>query len=204
MRTLLTFLLLVFLFSNALSSSFSDYEMKLREIFGKVKTLEVKFSQKTKLPVAGDEITLYKGIIYYKRPLKFRWQYTWGDSSFIVSDGKFIESFIEGNRQVYPIKEGELFPLIELVEFPDSFFKEFKLVKVDKEGGVLKLRFKSLRRNPFFREITLYLKGNRLVGLFTVQSDGTESFYEITSFKENIPLKDELFKVKGLKGENSP
>ena len=204
MRTLLALLFSVLFSSSAFSFNFTDYELKLREIFSNVKTLEVKFSQRTKLPVAGDEITLYKGVIYYKRPLKFRWQYTWGDSSFIVSNGRLIESFIEGNRQVYPVREGELFPLIELVEFPDSFFKEFKLVKADKEGGVLRLEFKSLRGNRFFKEIAFYLRGNKLVGLFTVQSDGTESFYEITSFKKNVPLNGALFKVEGLKGEASP
>ncbi len=204
MRTLLALFFSVLFSSSAFSFNFTDYELKLREIFSNVKTLEVKFSQRTKLPVAGDEITLYKGVIYYKRPLKFRWQYTWGDSSFIVSNGRLIESFIEGNRQVYPVREGELFPLIELVEFPDSFFKEFKLVKADKEGGVLRLEFKSLRGNRFFKEIAFYLRGNKLVGLFTVQSDGTESFYEITSFKKNVPLNGALFKVEGLKGEASP
>jgi len=204
MRTLILFLILILISLPAFSFDSNSYEEKLKEIFGNVRTLEVKFSQRTKLPVAGDEITLYRGVIYYKRPLKFRWQYTWGDSSLIVSNGKLIESFIEGNRQVYSVKEGELFPLIELVESPDSFFKDFKLVKAEKEGELLKLKFKSLKRNLFFREITFYLRGNKLVGLLTVQSDRTESFYEIISFKKNVPLKERLFKLERLKGELSP
>ncbi len=204
MRTLILCLLSIFVSLPALSFDLNGYEEKLKEVFGNLRTLEVKFSQRTKLPVAGDEITLYRGVIYYKRPLKFRWQYTWGDSSFIVSNGKLIESFIEGNRQVYSVKEGELFPLIELIESPDTFFRDFKLVKAEKEGELLKLKFKSLKRNPFFKEITFYLKGGKLVGLLTVQSDGTESFYEITSFKKNIPLKERLFRIEGLKGESSP
>jgi len=73
MRKFLTALFII-LTTQPASADFKCFLEKLKS----VKSMKILFSQRTKLPVAGDEVDLYSGVIYYKRPLHFRWEYKKG------------------------------------------------------------------------------------------------------------------------------
>jgi len=192
-------LLLFLLFCLPVSAE--EVPKTLLNLFRGVKTAEIVFSQKTTVPVAGDEVTLYKGEIFYKRPLKFLWRYTWGSRMFIVSDGEFIETvFDDGSCQVSSVKGNlDLFPLLLLAKSPDEFLKEFTLIEDLKKGDSEVITFKSKSRDSFFREISFLFEGERLKELKAVQSDGTEERFRIEEIRLNVPLKDSLFQVKGCK-----
>ena len=173
----------------------------LLNLFKGVKTAEITFSQKTFVPVAGNEVTLYRGEIFYKRPLKFLWRYTWGSRMEIVSNGKFLETvFDDGSCQLTPL-EGNLnmFPLLLLAESPEEFLKEFKVVSDEKREGVEVVTCVARGKDPFFRKFIFFFKGGRLEGLKAVQSDGTEETFVIEKLKLNIPVKDSLFKLRPCK-----
>ena len=166
-----------------------------------VKSLKVEFTQKSKLPVAGDEVTLYKGVIYYKRPLKFRWEYTWGSKALLISDGKHLEvSFGDGECQVTELEPNtSLFPLIELVESPELFKESFRVVKVEREGRRTAITLRARRKEAFFKELTFVLDKGKLLKVKSLQEDGTYGVYRIEKMEKNLKLKDELFKLTGCK-----
>ena len=170
-------------------------EGELYRLFQGVNTLKIVFSQKTKLPVAGDEVSLYEGVIYYKRPLKFRWEYTKGANVLIVSDGKLFKSEIEGECQIGELSNQPLFPLIELIENPEKFKEDFKVKEVSKEEITVAPKYDG----AFFKEITFVLKDGRLVEVRTIQEDGTRANYEIKEVVKNLPLKDSLFQITPCK-----
>jgi len=189
-KLLLAVLLAVIL---PLSDAFGEEE--LYSLFKGVNTLKINFSQKTRLPVAGDEVSLYEGVIYYKRPLKFRWEYTKGADVLIVSDGKFIKSSIEGECQIGELSNQPLFPLIELIESPEKFKSSFKVKRVEREGDTEEITVTPNYDEPFFKEITFVIKNGELAEVKTLQEDGTQAKYEIKKVVRNLPLKDSLFKV---------
>jgi len=176
-------------------SSFAGTPDELINLFKGADTLKIVFNQKTEIPVAGDEVSLYTGVIYYKRPSKFRWEYTRGADVLIVSDGKLLKSSIEGDCQVEELKGEPLFPLIELIDSPERFKKDFKVKKIQKEGEWVAITIIPRYKDAFFKEITFILKGGRLKEVRTLQEDGTLATYQIEEIDKNIPLKESLFRV---------
>jgi outer membrane lipoprotein carrier protein len=187
------FILLTFL-SLSLNSLAVSKEALL-SLFENVDALKMEFSQITELPVAGDTVSLYKGVIYYKRPLKFRWEYTEGSSSLIVSDGHRVLVNIEGDCQVMELDNNALFPFIELLENREEFLRRFgvreerdRIVVIPKDG------------ESVFKEIAFVFKGGKLVRIETLQEGGTRSVYEIKSIEKNVKLSDDLFRVSSCEG----
>lgn len=198
MKTFIRLLLLVLLFSNSYGRQLPP---ALLNLFKGVNTARVVFSQRTLLPVAGNDVTLYRGEIFYKRPLKFLWRYTWGSKMEIVSNGKMIETvFDDGSCQLTPIQTDlNLFPLLLLAESPRSFLKEFDVIRDEKRGNSEIIVCRAREKDPFFREIVFFLEGGKLKSLKTVQSDGTEETFVINRVELNVPVKESVFELRKCK-----
>ena len=199
MKTLITFIALLL----ASASSFGgELPKTLTKLFKNTKTVHIVFSQKTVLPVAGNDVTLYRGEIFYKRPLKFLWRYTWGSRMEIISDGKEIETvFDDGSCQVSSLKENlNLFPLLLLAESPEKFLNEFQVVEDKKSGSSEVVVCRAKGKDPFFREFVFFFENGKLKSLKAVQSDGTEETFVLERIERNIPVKEALFSLKRCKG----
>ena len=182
-------------------SSQGETGVELLQQLSGARTLEVTFHQQTKLPVAGDEVTLYKGVIYYKRPLKFLWEYTYGSKLKIVSNGKEVETvFDDGSCQKEPLNPGSaLFPLL-LVAENFKLFKEFYEVKsVEKRGNETAVKVVPKFKDSFFKQVSFVFKKNRLTRVKTVQFNGVEATYFVDGLKKNLSLPDSLFKLPPCK-----
>ncbi len=199
MKTLIT---LVALLLASVSSLGGELPKNLLNLFKNTKTVYIVFRQKTVLPVAGNDVTLYRGEIFYKRPLKFLWRYTWGSRMEIVSNGKEIETvFDDGSCQVSSLKENlNLFPLLLLAESPEEFLKEFQVVEDKKSGDSEVVVCRAKGKDPFFREFVLFFEKGKLKSLKAVQRDGTEETFILERIEKNIPVKDSLFRLKRCKG----
>ena len=196
-----TFIWLIFLVSFFSNSYGGRVPLTLINLFKGVDTAHIIFSQKTFLPIAGNDVTLYRGEILYKKPLRFLWRYTWGSKMEIVSDGKVIETvFGDGSCQVAPIQaDFNLFPLLLLAESPRSFLKDFDVVRDEKRGTSEVIVCRARGKNPFFRKIIFFLEGERLKSLKTVQFDGTEETFVIEKIELNVPVEESVFKPKKCK-----
>lgn len=195
-------LLLLFVLLLSSDSSGGELPKNLLKLFKNTKTVHIVFNQKTVLPVAGNDVTLYRGEIFYKRPLKFLWRYTWGSRMEIVSDGKEIETvFDDGSCQIAPLKENlNLFPLLLLAESPKKFLKEFQVVEDRRSGNSEVVVCRARGKDPFFREFVFFFKNGKLKSLKAVQSDGTEETFVLDRVEKNVPVKESLFRLKRCKG----
>ena len=164
-----------------------------------VKTLKLVFSQETKIPVAGNEVDLYGGVIYYKKPSKFRWEYTRGSDIFVVSDGKFIETVFPSDKQCQMAEldsKSELFPLFQILDSPDRFDELFKVLNDEKDGKLEVLELKPKYKDSIFEKIVLFIGENcKLKAFKTVQLDGTSSTYIVKELRENLRVSEDLFKL---------
>ena len=164
-----------------------------------VKTLKLVFSQETKIPVAGNEVDLYGGVIYYKKPSKFRWEYTRGSDIFVVSDGKFIETVFPSDKQCQVAEldsKSELFPLFQILDSPGRFDELFEVLNDEKDGKIEVLELKPKYKDSIFEKIVLFIGENcKLKAFKTVQLDGTSSTYIVKELRENLRVSEDLFKL---------
>jgi outer membrane lipoprotein carrier protein len=183
-------LFVLLLFQTSLAGTLTDY-------FKGINTLHIVFSQRMELPVAGDEVTMYKGEIFYKKPLKFLWKYTWGSKSLVVSNGRLMEAVLDdGTCQISSVKENlSLFPILELVEAPEHLKEEYNIIyrKLNSDE-IFILKPKS--KNSYFKGIRFLFERNRLKEVVAIQYDGTEQTYLIKEFEKNVPLRNSLFKLE--------
>lgn len=187
---------LVVLFLSILTSTTAlGEEGDIYTLFKGVNSLKILFSQRTKLPVAGDEVSLYEGVIYYKRPLKFRWEYTKGAKVLIVSNGELVKSSIEGECQIAEIADQPIFALIELIDNPEKFKEDFRVKELKKNKSWKVVRITPNYKDAFFKEITFIIKDKKLKKVITVEEDGTKGEYQIEEIEKNVPLNDDLFQV---------
>lgn len=164
-----------------------------------IKTLKLVFSQETRIPIAGDNVDLYGGVIYYENPSKFRWEYTKGSNIFIVSNGKFIETVFPSDKECQLTKldsRSELFPLFQILNAPDRFKELFKVLNEEKEGNVEVIELQPRYIGSIFEKIVLFLSKNcKLKAFKTVQIDGTSATYIVNSFIVNPKISSSLFRL---------
>ena len=194
------FLFLITLLFVTPSSGKECYK-SINNLFKGVNTAYIFFKQKSVLPITGDNITLYKGEIFYKRPLQFIWRYTWGSKMEIVSDGKFIETcFDDGSCQTYSLnEESDLFPILLIVESPEIFFSKYQVVKVKQNKNAELYEFKAKDEDYYFKKVTLFFEKGTLKSFKVVQRDGTEETFIVEKIKLNIPIDSTIFRVKAHK-----
>ncbi|WP_297445436.1 outer membrane lipoprotein carrier protein LolA [Desulfurobacterium sp.] len=170
----------------------------ITNLFKGTNTAYILFSQKTSLPIAGNNVTLYKGEIFYKRPLQFMWHYTWGSKMKIISDGKSIETcFDDGSCQIYSLSETtDLFPLLLLAESPEIFLDKYRVVKTQKSKNSEICELEAKDKNLFFKKLIFFFKKEKLKSFKTIQRDGTEETFIIKEIKLNVPINKNIFKLK--------
>ncbi len=187
-----------FLVQFLATSAYGNVNCFLRRLKS-VKTLKLVFSQETKIPVAGDEVDLYGGVIYYEKPSKFRWEYTRGSDVFVVSDGKFIETVFPSDKQCQVAEldsKSELFPLFQILDSPDKFGELFEVLNDERDGKIEVLELKPRYKDSIFEKIVLFIGENcKLKAFKTVQLDGTSSTYIVKELRENLKVSEDLFKL---------
>jgi len=180
------------------TSAYGNVDCFLKKLKS-VKTLKLVFSQETKIPVAGNEVDLYGGVIYYEKPSRFRWEYTRGSDIFVVSDGKFIETVFPSDKQCQVAEldsKSELFPLFQILDSPDRLDELFEVLSDERDGEMEVLELKPKYKDSIFEKIILFIGENcKLKAFKTVQLDGTSSTYIIKEVRENLGVSEDLFKL---------
>ncbi|ADY73426.1 outer membrane lipoprotein carrier protein LolA [Desulfurobacterium thermolithotrophum DSM 11699] len=197
MKKILSSLVLTFFF---VAPAYGDGKLdSFLEKLKSIKTLKIVFSQETKLPVAGDTVDLYGGVIYYEKPSKFRWEYTKGSDIYLVSNGEYLETVFPSDNQCQITEldtKSELFPLFQILNNPENFKKLFKIVKIEESRNFETVELKPTYENSIFEKIILLIdKDCNLKAFKTVQIDKTFATYVIKSWKENVKLSENLFKI---------
>ncbi len=171
----------------------------------KVKTLEICFTQKSKLDPIQDEYDYYEGKLIIKKPLKFKWYYTRNSRAMVVSDGKFIYAYFPEQKQLNVSKvdnSTEVFPLISLISERLNFQKFYKKEALKVEGGFTEVIFKPRFKSSIFKSISIVYDNKKVIPIkvVTFGIDGSENIYQITCWKENVKIDDSTFEIKPSKG----
>jgi len=180
------------------SNAFAGWECLLSKVKD-VRTMKLVFTQEMRLPMAGDSVPTFSGVVYYKRPLKFRWEYTRGSDAILVSDGNLLEMKVPsaGQCQVNRLSGyQEVFPLFQMAEDSQAFSRLFRTVSEGPNTVKLVPAFK----NSAFEEITIYLEGNCNIRAMKIRDQfGAELIYNFDSFTVNEDLPDSLFEIEPCK-----
>ncbi|TCK06431.1 LolA family protein [Phorcysia thermohydrogeniphila] len=195
MRRLLTVLFII-LTAQPASADLKCFLEKLKS----VKSMKILFSQRTKLPVAGDEVDLYSGVIYYKRPLHFRWEYKKGSDIRIISNGELLEVIFPSEKECQVTElsaPSTVFPLFQIIENPENLRKLFKVLKESKDGDSWVVGLSPTYKDSTFERVTLFIDGScNLRAIKTYQFDGTEATYIFREVTINEELPEKLFELE--------
>jgi len=149
-----------------------------------------------KVPIAGEDVSLYKGEIFYKKGLKFLWRYTWGSKDKIISDGNFTEVFVNGKCRTLPTEEViSAFPLLEIFENPNNLERKFEVTEKNGKKGWKVITFVPEGKGEFVKEMTVLFRSGNLKEVIIVQSDGTEQVFFIEKFVKNVKIPDSIFEL---------
>jgi len=196
MRIALAVLISTFFLTQPASADLKCFLQKLKN----VRSMKIVFSQRTKLPVAGDEVDLYSGVIYYKRPLRFRWEYKKGSDIRIISNGELLEVIFPSEKECQVTElsvPSTVFPLFQIIENPENFWTLFKVLKESKDGDSWVVDLSPTYKDSTFEKVTLYIDNScNLRAIRTYQFDGTTATYIFKKITVNEKLPENLFRLE--------
>ncbi len=162
-----------------------------------VKSFKVCFTQKSKVDPIQDSYDVYEGSLTFLKPLKFRWTYTVNSTATVICNGKSIYTYFPEQKQLNVSKvdnSTEIFPLVSMLSSEREFRKFYTVSAFKKGRGGFEYVIEPKLKTSMFRSIAFVL-GKDLIPkrVVTFGVDGSENVYEITCWKENVPVDPSIF-----------
>ncbi len=195
-------LLGVVFFGSGTAQTAQDILEKMKEKYDTIRDAELKFSQKTKFEMSGNEQSV-SGTLLIKKGNKYRVEL---ENSTVVTDGVTVWSYSAVNKQVlidkFKIDERSLTPERILTSAPKDFYatvlasekigktetRLLKLVPKDSESMVRTMKI-------WVDESTWLMKKVEVVDI-----NGNETVYTVLSVTVNPGLADSRFTYQIPKG----
>ena len=159
--------------------------------------LTARFVQTYRSGVLGREV-VERGTVAMKRPGRMRWEYREPEKKVFVSDGKTFYFYVPSDRQVIVREHAgdqgvATFLLSGERDILDQFAASFDPVP----GGEPRLRLTP--REPDASLETVFLEvdeGARIKSIEVVDVQGNRSHFRFEGLRENVGLKDDLFRFE--------
>jgi len=167
-----------------------------------INNLSARFTQ-IMISRAFSRQEIEKGIVYFKRPGKMRWEYIEPEKKLMVCDGKNIYWYLIEDKQVQIMKldewRSEQTPILYLsgrgkLKEDFNIEKQRLLIKPLDEGNI-QLKLLSLRQENDFQSILMEVNPSQYLIKRMMIVDLLENItdYIFEEIKENQPLPDKLF-----------
>ena len=150
------------------------------------------------------------GTVFFKKPHFFRWEVESPENQIIVGDGEVIWIYLPKNKQIikrsYSPEESFgpfWFTSTEPIKKIKQNFKVTRPFSVTHKGEMIEvLEFRPRKEIPGIRQVNLWLEPRNFLPLrVEVFSDeGSHTRFTYSDVKMNVPIPDELFKLKPREG----
>ena len=173
----------------------------LERFFNTVRTYQADFNQVV-LDSEGNMIQESSGRFWIKRPGKFRWDYKVPFTQKIIGDGKKVWIYDPELRQV-TVKDyqGSVSQTPALLLAGDQkLTNNFNIENLGTKNKITWLGLKSKKQQENFSVIKIGFKNKKLLVLELVDSFGQTTRINLNKVKENLNLKNSIFKFKPPKG----
>lgn len=138
------------------------------------------------------------GIVSIKRPGRMRWEYRQPEKKLFVADGQTFYFYVPADRQVIVTKPGgeRGIPAL-LLAGRGSILTEFTVALEKAPPGVQRLRLTPRKPDPEVETVYLEVDGSdRVHAIEVLDPQGNQSRFLFEDIKENVGLRDGLFRFR--------
>ncbi len=197
MRKVLMLVLVLPRLVFALPSAVDDLNYRIKEL----KSMKANFKQVVK---EGGHITQKtQGVLFLKRPGRFRWQTNKPMPQLIVSDSKTLWIYDEDLEQVTIKKISKQLkgtPALFLSGYDSKLSQQYSVQRKQVSGKVIFTLYPKNKETNGFLRLMLHYQGNQLMGLSLKDKLGQETFLSFAKVQNNPQLSDTLFHFSPPKG----
>jgi outer membrane lipoprotein carrier protein len=157
--------------------------------------LTARFVQTYRSGLIGREV-VERGVVSIKQPGRMRWEYREPEKKTFVSDGKTFYFYVPADRQVIVRDQaGDRGVPALLLSGHGNLLEQFEAAVETAPTGLMRLRLVPRKPDPEIEKILVDVDAAsriRAIHVFDVQ--GSLSRFEFDDIRENVGLKDRLFR----------
>jgi outer membrane lipoprotein carrier protein len=159
--------------------------------------LVARFTQTYRSGMLGREL-VETGTLSVKPPGRMLWQYEKPEKKTFVADGSTFYFYVPADRQVIVRQQaGERGLPALLLSGRSDILREFAVTAELAPGGRERLRLVPRRDDPEVQVVFLEAdEQDRIRGIEVVDTQGNRSRFRFDDVRENVGLKDALFRFK--------
>jgi outer membrane lipoprotein carrier protein len=163
----------------------------------RVTDLTARFTQTYRSGVLGRELE-ESGKLWIKRPGRMRWEYQDPDQKLFVSDGATFYFYVPEDRQVVVRDQaGDQRAPALLLAGESGILEQFEAGLESAPRGRHRLRLTPHQDDPEIQRLYLEVdRSYRILSIDVVDAQGNRSSFRFDKIRENVGLKDELFRFE--------
>jgi outer membrane lipoprotein carrier protein len=184
------------------ATSPEDLARRVQARHQQVSDLRASFVQRYRSGVLGRSVT-ERGTLWLKRPGRMLWQYEQPEKKTFVSDGTTFSFYVPADKQVVQRAQGgdDGLPGL-LLSGRGELTRDFDVgLEPSPRAGLQRLRLVPRKAQPEIERAYLDVDpAGRILAIEVVDAQGDRSQFEFSDMRENIGLKDELFRFEVPRG----
>jgi outer membrane lipoprotein carrier protein len=188
--------------NGAAPSPAEDLALRVERKHRTLTDLTARFVQTYRSGMLGKAI-VEKGSLSLKPPGRMRWEYRDPERKTFVSDGTTFYFYVPADRQVIVREQADSrgVPAL-LLSGGGDILSQFAVTEEAAPGaGLRRLRLVPRQPDPEIDHVLLDADGAaRIRGITIVDAQGSRSQFTFDGFRENVGLKDSLFRFEVPRG----
>jgi outer membrane lipoprotein carrier protein len=167
----------------------------------KAADLTARFTQTYRSKILGREI-VERGTVSIKRPGRMLWEYTDPEKKLFVCDGKNVYFYVPADKQVIKRERaGDQGVALGLLSGEGDVLSQFDASIETTATGQARLRLTPRKADPEVERIFVEADSTHRISAIEVRdAQGNESRFTFDAIRENVGLKDTLFRFVVPKG----
>ena len=187
--------------SSSASTPAEDLARRLEQRHHSMGDLTARFVQTYRSGLIGREI-VERGVVSIKRPGRMRWEYREPEKKTFVSDGKTFYFYIPADRQVVVRDQaGDRGVPALLLSGQGNLLEQFEAAIEAGPAGLTRLRLVPRKPDPEIQKVFVDVdEAARIHAIHVFDSQGNLSRFDFADIRENVGLKDRLFRFEIPRG----
>ncbi len=186
---------------SSASTHAEDLARRLEQRQRSVGDLTARFVQTYRSGLIGREI-VERGVVSIKQPGRMRWEYREPEKKTFVSDGRTFYFYVPADRQVIVRDQaGDRSVPALLLSGQGNLLEQFEVGMEIPPPGLTRLRLVPRKPDPEIQKVFVDVDDDmRIRAIHVFDAQGNLSRFDFADMRENVGLKDRLFRFEIPRG----
>ncbi len=176
---------------------------RLQKLYNSIDDMEAEFVQRSRIPNRAEEVEA-KGMVFFKKPAKMRWDYQVPDRQEIVSDGKTLWVYQPRLKQVMVSELSKMGGQVtsNFLSGMGKLSEDFTITISGSDKEYYTLNLNPRTRQPDFDKLFLKVRKKDMMVVETRFSDimGGETIVEFSKISTNKGISSDIFHFRMPEG----